>query len=172
MYLEKQSDSGLLENMGDEPPSLARDLSGLSDGPGRRVLQQSVVTEILGTVAEAVDESRAVFGHQKDLLGNHARGVVGARSIFDISLLQGGNHMVSPYTVMSLILREGSAKTGEGLNMSLLDSADPSRAGIVSVSARPTGTSMRRAYVFTLIRRLDRAGSCLLYTSPSPRDNR
>ena len=102
MYLEKQSDSGLLENMEDEPPSLARDLSDLSDGPGRRVLQQSVVTEILGTVAEAVDESKAVFGHQKDLLGNHARGVVGARSIFDISLLQGGNHMVSSYTVISL----------------------------------------------------------------------
>ena len=168
MNLEEQSDPGLLENIDEEQLSLARDPSGLSDGPGRRVLQQSVVTEILGTVAEAVDESRAVFGHQKDLLGNHARGVVGARSIFDISLLQGGNHMVSPYTVMSLILREGSAKTGEGLNMSLLDSADPSRAGIVSVSARPTGTSMRRAYVFTLIRRLDRAGRAVMSPMSGP----
>ena len=43
MNLEEQSDPGLLENIDEEQLSLARDPSGLPDGPGRRALQQSVV---------------------------------------------------------------------------------------------------------------------------------
>ena len=172
LHQEEQPDAGLLENIEEDYPSFSRELSGFSDGPSRRALQQSF-TEALGALAEAAGDSKAVSGHQKELLGNHARGVVGARSVFDISLSQGGNHMVSPYTIMGLLLRDGSSKTGDGLNMSLLDSADPARAGIVSLSVRPSGSSgPKRSYQFTLIRRLDQSGRAVMspMTGPSVRN--
>ena len=167
---EEQPDAGRLASViEEEHPSFGRELSGFSEGPSQRALQQSVITELLGTVAHATEELKAVSGFQKDLLGHHARGVVAARSVFDISLLQGGNHMVSPYTIMSLLLRDSTAKTGEGLNMSLLDSADPSRAGIISLSARPiSAQGLKRSYQFTLIRRLDCAGKAVMSPMSGP----
>lgn len=169
----EQPDAGLLENIEADRQSLTREPSVFSDSAGPHVFQQSAMTDVLNAVADVAAGNAGVSGHQKELLSNHTRGVVGAKSVYDISLLQGGSNMVSPYTIMGLILRDGSSKTGDGLNMSLLDSADPSRAGIVSLSARPTGTSgPKRSYQFTLLRRLDGGGRAVMspMTGPSVRN--